>query len=224
MHPSFDPSASLRIWAVEAVVGGRLLRIPPLSAAHWLPPVMTGNLFAIRELMPGLHLADLLEEGAKLDEVTEAFTQLLEAASGRSQHATFLLACSAHERWDVVGPDLIRAGVRFTDISLGAALDAIYGTLLRSMDEKTQPGFIQSLLEPVEPTPIQPPRGAKPLPASALQYVQKRPKTVLRRPPDHEGVQNVLPTTRPQTRGGNGPAPRSGPRWRDAGGGNPPTG
>ena len=46
-HPSFEPAASLRVWAVEVTVGGRVLRVPPLPAADWLPVVIRSDPMAV---------------------------------------------------------------------------------------------------------------------------------------------------------------------------------
>lgn len=205
--PHFDPAASLRIWAVEVTVGGRLLRVPPLPAADWLPPVMTTNPLAVLELVEDFDLAEVLLDGAvSVDELREGLVEIVEAAAGRTAMAAFAIAGAAAARWDVIGADLARVGLRFTEISIGAALDAIYGSLCRHMEEKALVEFNRMLDTPTvaESAPRQPPRGAKPLPAIAEQYVRVRPKTVLRRPQDHPAGPSGPPSEPPPIPAGSG--------------------
>lgn len=196
--PTFDPAASLRIWAVEVDLAGFTLRIPPLPASDWLPILMRLEVLGLMELIEDVDLDEPLMDGTlKADQVVKALEELTEAATGRTQWCTMMLALSAREHWHVVGADLARAGVRFDQISIGAALDAIYGSLCRSMDEKGIAKFNRALEHPpvdtVQPREIRPPRGAKPLPASAEQYVRVRPKTVLRRPQDRQPAPSATP-------------------------------
>lgn len=211
MPPRFDPAASLRIWAVEVTVGGRLLRVPPLPAADWLPAVMTTNPMSITELLEEFDLAEvLLEDGVTVETLREALVEVIEAAAGRSAVATFAIAAAAADRWDVIGADVARAGVRFGEISLGAALDALYGSIARHMDEKGLAEFTRILESPSldsRPAPARrrPPRGAKPLPANAAQYVRERPKTQLLPPPDRRSDRTSPPTQPPPPRADSAP-------------------
>lgn len=201
MHPRFDAAASLRIWAVEVTVGGRLLRVPALPAADWLPVVMTANPLAVVELLEDFDLAEaLVDDGLTVDELRDALTEIVEAAGGRSSTAVFVIAGAASERWDVVGADLARAGVRFGEIPLGAALDAIYGSLIRHMDEKGVAEFNRLLLAPAD---LSHP-GRMPSPASGGQSVRERPKTQLLPRPDPQGGQSGQPSGPPASRVGSG--------------------
>lgn len=208
--PKFDATASLRMWAVETELGGRVLRIPPLPAAEWLPPLMTANLLGLLDLAEDVELEELLLDGSvTLADLTGALELLLESASGRSPWSALMLAYTAAEHWHVVGADLARIGVRFEAIPLGAALDAIYGSLCRSMDEKGIARFNGALDRPpvgtIKPEAIRAPRGAKPLPASAEQYVRVRPRSRLRRPQDRQGAPTARPTPPPAIPGEGGP-------------------
>jgi hypothetical protein len=213
--PRFDPAASLRVWAIEVTVGGCLLRVPPLPAADWLPSVMTTNPMAVLELVEDFDLAEVLLDGdLTVDQLREALIEVVEAASGRPAVAAFAIAGIAAQRWDVIGADLARVGLRFTEISLGAALDAIYGSVSRHMDEKALAEFnrlLDAQTKPVESSPRRAPRGAKPLPATAEQYVRERPKTVLRRPQDRQAAQSAPPTGQLQQPSGSDPPARSAP-------------
>lgn len=223
MHPRFDPAASLRVWAVEVTVAGRLLRVPLLPAADWLPALMTGDPMAVLGLVEDFDVAEaLVDGGLTVVEIRDALTEIVESATGRSAVATFALAGVAGERWDVIGADLSRVGVRFDQISIGAALDAIYGSVCRALDEKGLAEFNRILQSPSEQsTSVRQPRGAKPLPASALPYVQTRPKTVPRRPEDRLGAETVSPTQLPGSLAGSAPVSTSGSLGLGAGGGSP---
>lgn len=208
--PKFDAAASLRMWAVETELGGRTLRIPPLPAAEWLPALMTANPLGLLELTEDVDLEELLLDGTvTLAALTESLELLLESASGRTPWCAFLLAYTAAEHWHVVGADLARIGVRFEAIPLGAALDAIYGSLCRSMDEKAIVRFNNTLDRPpvgaIKPEAIRAPRGAKPLPASAERYVRVRPRTRLRRPQDRPGAPTGTTTPPPGPPGRDDP-------------------
>lgn len=207
--PRFDAAASLRVWAVEADLGSRVLRIPPLPAAEWLPVLMSGNLLGLLELADDIDLGELLlDEGVTLAEVNDALELLVESAAGRTPWCALLLASMASEYWHVIGADLARSGLDFEKVSIGTALDAVYGTLCRSMDEKGIGNLNRALDRPpvgvVKPETIRPPRGAKPLPASAEQYVRVRPRTQLRRPQDRQPSPTVEPTPPPAPPGPDG--------------------
>lgn len=197
MHPQFDAAASLRLWAVEATVGGQLLRVPPLPASDWLPVLMAGDVMAVVGLLEDFDLAGALtDELFTVVELRDALVEVVEAVCGRSVVATFAIAGIAGDRWDVIGADLSRVGVRFDEISIGAALDAIYGSVCRALDEKGLAEFNRILQSPSGEVarPVRQPRGAKPLPASAEQYVRVRPKTVPHRPQDRPDVSSGQPT------------------------------
>jgi hypothetical protein len=218
MHPTFDPAASLRIWAVETTVGGWLLRIPPLPAADWLPALMSGNTLRLRDLLEDFDLAEaILEEAFTIAELTEGLQFLAESAAGRTIKTAVAIASVAANRWDVIGADAARAGVRFDQIPIAAALDFLYGSVMRHMDEKGQTNFNLILAEVVEPRKGIA-RNVEPLPASVSQSLMTRPKTVLRRPPDHQDAPSGQPTPQPALPDGNGPVATTG-RSRTPGGG-----
>lgn len=210
MFPSFDASASVRIWAVEATLGGRQLRVPPLPASEWLPLFFEGKVLGIRELLEDFDLREALrEEAFTFAEFKEKMEFMAEVAAGRPWLSAYAIAGAAANRWDVIGSDLARAGVRFDQIPLGGALDAMYASLLRHMDEAAQQQFIRLVKDGAPPKPkSRAPKNAKPLPSTSLQYVQTRPKTQLRRPQDRPDAPTEPP--RPPLRPRAGSAPRSG--------------
>lgn len=205
MHPEFEPHASLRIWAIELPAGTQTLRVPPLPAADWLPVVMSGNPLEVFDIADDFDVTTAItDDGVTAEQLVNLLGEMIEAAAGRSLRATFGIALTGAQRWDVIGADLARAGVRFAEISLGAALDAIYGSIVRHMpDEKALAAFNRALQTPesaADSIRKRVPRNAPPLPASAMQYVQTRPKTVPRRPqtlPDGQSVQPTPPLPAP---------------------------
>lgn len=222
-----DPLASMRMWAVEIEVGSHLVRIPPVSAADWMPCLMRMDVMGILDLAEGVDVDEALIDGEiSADEVRDAAVKLLESASGRSAWTTMALVALATRYWGTIGADLMRAMVRFDQIPLGAALDAIYGSLSKGLDDKA----LKRLNNTLERAPIEfqlalgqtpvievPVRAAKPLPASAEQYVRVRPKTVLRRPQDRQPSQSAPPIEQLPIPAGSGLAARNDSPRGDAG-------
>lgn len=224
MHPQFDAVASLRVWAVDAVLGGRVLRVPALPASDWLPVLMTGDLMSVVGLLEDFDLAGgLTDDLFTVAELRDVLVEIVEAACGRPVAAALGIAGAAGQRWDVIGADLARVGVRFDQISIGAGLDAIYGSVCRALDEKGLAEFNRVIQLPLGegPRPVRQPRGAKPLPASALPYVQTRPKTRPRKPEDRQGDANAQPTPLPETPADSGPLSMNGPLPLGGGAGSP---
>lgn len=189
------------MWAVEVEVGGVTLRIPPLPASDWLPFLMSADILGTLDLVEDVDIEGMLLDGAvSIGALREALEQLVESAAGRSPWVAMVIAHTASAHWHVVGADLARVGMRFTEISLGTALDAMYGSLMRAMDEKGIKQFNDSLDRgPVTSAGPAVPRAlaARPLPASAEQYVRVRPKTRLRRPQDRQPVPPASPMPTP---------------------------
>jgi hypothetical protein len=210
----FDPIASMRMWAVEIEAGERLLRIPPLPAADWMPCLMRMDVMGVLDLAEDVDLDDALMDGEiTTEQARDAAVKLLESAAGRTCWTSMALVALATRYWMTIGADLMRMSVKFDQISLGAALDAIYGSLTKGLDEKGLKRLNVTLERaPLEfqiamgQTPVVEPsrRPVKQLPAIAEQYVRVRPKTVLRRPQDHPSGPNALPTGQPEARADNG--------------------
>jgi hypothetical protein len=191
--PDIDPIASFRSWSIEVAVGPYAVKVPPLPASEWLPLLMSADLLGTLELDAGFDLTDALFSGVNADDARAAAVEVVVAASGRSAWSAVALAMIAKTYWASVGADLARRGIRWDQVSLGLALDAIYGSLAAQMDEKGLTRLNATLENPppefgASPQVAQAPRKrvGKPLPANAEQYVQTRPKTVLRRPQDRQ--------------------------------------
>jgi hypothetical protein len=210
-----DPVASLGIWAVEVDLAGRVLRIPPLPAGDWLPVLMRLDLRGVRSLIEDIGLRRMLLDGViTRAQLEDALERLVEGASGRSAWETFALAHLAAENWRRVGGELARRGVRLDLLPLGAALDAIYGTIAAGMDEKGLAN-LNRVLERQAPSDTPPavkgPRPPALVPASAEPYVRVRPKTVQRRPQDRLGAPIESPMPPPVLPADSGPADVSAP-------------
>lgn len=208
---TFDAIASLRRWAVEVDLGGRTVRIPPLSAADWLGVLMKVDVLAVFDLAEdSIDVEDMLIDGViTIEDAKAAAFQLVECAAGRAPWVAFTLAHLAAGNWSTIGADLGRMSVRFESIPVGAALDAIYGSLCRAMDEKGLKQLELILANPPEEFGGKPARRAvarpvRQLPAIAEQYVRVRPKTQLRRPQDRPAAPTARPTPPPEPPGDSG--------------------
>ena len=194
-----DPAASLRIWAIEFELGGRTFEVPALPAADWLSMLMNGDPLDILD-MGDLSAVDEMILGGEVtsEEVGEALTMVIEQATGRSFHASLILAQVAKMQWPVIGGDLARRGMRFDQVSIGAALDAIYVTIMGLLKPEAAEKFQALLDSEVSPGgKIRPNRakamadfedmaGPKPPPVKATAGLSGggRPRTQLRpRPP-----------------------------------------
>lgn len=142
-----DPAASLRIWAVEFDLGGRTFEVPALPAADWLPLLLEGDPLAVLDLGDLGEIDEMiLGEEITSEELGRAMTLVIEQATGRSFHAALVLAQVARLQWPVIGGDLARRGMRFDQVSIGAALDAIHVTILGLLKPEAAEKF-QALLD-----------------------------------------------------------------------------
>lgn len=139
-----DPLASMRCWAIDVELAGWTYTIPPRPAADWWPALETGSTASVIDLIDGFpdsahprrpDLNDLILE-LPAGELTTALTDAVETATGRSLHASAVLAASAREYWPAIGGAIAKTGFRWDQQSIAAALDLIYLTFASSMDEK----------------------------------------------------------------------------------------
>lgn len=140
-----DPAASMRCWAIELEVGGRVFEIPALPAADWWPVFVSGDLSKIIDLVESPELDDhLLEHGAA--GIGEALKDAAEEVAGRSLHVALVLAQVAKTGWPAIGGDLAVRGFRWDIAPVAAALDAIYATALKLLpDQKAVDKFLAVL-------------------------------------------------------------------------------
>jgi len=119
--PKFDAAASLGLWAIEVTIGEQVARVPPLPASDWLPVLMTGDARNALDLVEGDFdlTSALLHEGATVEDVVEQVTILVEAVAGRALVTALTIAEFARDRWDLIGPDMARIGLRFDQVPLG---------------------------------------------------------------------------------------------------------
>lgn len=143
-------------------MGGEYFEIPALPAADWLPVLMCDPL-ELEDIFPGMagpqaHQAieDMLLEGVlNLGELKKLSIDILDQVTGRTWYVGLNIAAAAWNSWEIIGGELVFRGVRATDISLAAWLDAVYLIIMRNLDQdkgiifnaKIQvppPGFEQS--------------------------------------------------------------------------------
>lgn len=208
-----DPVASLRQWAIEIPVGSTVLRVPPLPAADWIAALIGLDLWAVLDLAEGFDVEELLMEGGTtVAEVQDALLKVVASAAGRTPWAAMTLVHTATTHWQVVGAEMMRFAPRLDEMPFGAALDMIYATLGRCMDDKGMRSFNVALNNaPPElggaPTRVRAERRIeRPLPASAEPFVRERAKTRLRTPPLRPGVPTSEPTPPPPPPSDSDPA------------------
>lgn len=229
-----DPLASMRCWAITVELGGREFDIPALPAVDWWPVVADASAFGLVDLLKSTEGADLdamlLDGSITSSAMTEALMDAISEATGRTFHASFVLATVATMNWPVVGGQLARDGFRWDVSPIGAALDAVHSVIVDSFPsdkdgEKAREKFL-ALLEddaltrsgkkraPSERvvSEFEAMAGPKPAPAplpgtaSAGPSVNQRPRTRTR-PRQPLPDDRSAPPMRPRARPG-----RSGPR------------
>jgi hypothetical protein len=137
-----DPVASMQCWAVDIELAGRVYPIPALPAADWWPVITSGNPVMVLDLIEedpekSFNLDDLLLSGeVDGEELNAAVLDAIEAVAGRSFHVAFVLATVASMHWASVNGPLARRGFRWDVQPLGAALDALYVTILEMLPDK----------------------------------------------------------------------------------------
>lgn len=229
-----DPLASMRCWAITVELGGREFDIPALPAVDWWPVLLDASPFGMVDLLKsteGEELDAMLLDGRVTHaEMTEVLMDAIGEVTGRTFHASFVLATVAGMHWPVVGGQLARDGFRWDQLPIGAALDAVHAVIVESFpsdkdgekarekflalledDTLTQPGKKRGPSERVMsefesmagPMPAPAPLPGK---ASAEPSVSQRPRTRTR-PRQTPQADRSEPPTRPRERPG-----RSGPR------------
>lgn len=144
-----DPLASMRCWAITVRLGGKEFEIPALPAVDWWPVLVSVNPRRVLDLLKSTDDADL--DGMLLDgelssaEIGEAVTDAIEEATGRSLHASFVLALAAEGNWANIGGALSLKGFRWDVLPIGAALDAIYAVIMGGLDEDGRTKFTEIL-------------------------------------------------------------------------------
>jgi hypothetical protein len=143
-----DPAASMRLWAIELELGGRSFDVPPLPAADWFPVLTSGDPSLILDLLTSG--SDDLDEMLLAGEITraelnQALTDAIEQVTGRSFHASFVLATVAASQWPIVNGYLAQRGFRWDVMPIGAALDAIYALVVGNMEKDPREKFLRLL-------------------------------------------------------------------------------
>lgn len=126
----------MRLWAVDVEIAGGVFEIPALPAATWFPILASGDLARILDLIEDPEFDDALIDGTlNGDELADALTDAVEAVTGRSWHIALILVTVASLHWPTVGGELARRGFRWDTSPIGAALDAIYVTIVELLDD-----------------------------------------------------------------------------------------
>lgn len=221
-----DPAASLRCWAAEIELGGRTFEVPALPAADWWPVLVSGDLSKILDFVvstPGPDVDDLILTGqVGAGELQTALTDTIEEMAGRSLHVATVLAEFAQLAWPAIGGSLATRGFRWDVMPLGAALDAVYATIVGSLGEEHRTKFLallenEALSQPgkrkavsqramTEFETMAGPRPTTGVRSTGAPSDSARPKTRTRPRPPHPDDPSDGPTRRPVLLGRNGPA------------------
>jgi hypothetical protein len=221
-----DPLASMRCWAVEIELGGRVFEIPALPAVEWWPVLASGDVSQILDFIVSSpddpdNVDELILSGAVTgEELTQALTDAIEETAGRSLHAAFVLTIVASNQWAVVGGALAQTGFRWDEQPLGAALDAIYEILTSRMEKDNLDKFLALLdneaLTRGKPTARQRakvrdefesmagPRPTTGVVATGELSGSERPRTRPRPQPRRQGGRSASPRTPRAGRAGSG--------------------
>lgn len=146
-----DPSASMRVWAVEIELGGRTFDVPALPAADWFPVLAEGDPMRVLDMIEsssdGPDLDDMILNGQVTgEEIIESLIEAIEEVAGRPFHTAVILAAFSSAQWANIGGELARRGFRWDVMSIGAALDALYLTIVERVKSDQLPRF-HALLE-----------------------------------------------------------------------------
>jgi hypothetical protein len=127
-----SPLSSMRCWAIELNVEGRVSEIPALPAADWWPVLAEQDLSRVLDLIESDELDDAMLSGEVSGEtLSEALTAAVEEVAGRSLHVAFVLAAVAEMQWPIRWRSTVKA--RFP---LGR--DATRGGLGRDLPDRVR--------------------------------------------------------------------------------------
>lgn len=132
-----DPLSSLKPWELEVELAGQDYVIPAVMADVWLPILMAEPLDLV-EILPGMlseqaqeELEEALLDGRiTAEEISDTALEVVSLAAGRPWWWVLRLLNSASGAWLTIWGNLLAQGVNPQNLTLGAALDAIYATML----------------------------------------------------------------------------------------------
>lgn len=142
-----DALAALKIWTLDVDLAGETFTVPPRPASDWFVAIL--DVETPLPIIPGLmdgdaeeRITDMILSGqVGTDEIVTRCRELLTAAAGRPWWEADRLIRSSAESWQIIGGELTRLGVDLGEVSLAAALNAIYVVCVRTMDEKERNKF-----------------------------------------------------------------------------------
>jgi hypothetical protein len=203
----------MRIWELEIDLGGRTFDVPALPASGWFPVLLEGNPLLVLDMIEDETLDDVLLSGqVSPEELVETLLVAIEQAAGREFHAAFVLAQVAAVQWAAISGTLAERGFDWETRPLGAALDAIYAILVKSLDKEALARF-QSLLD--NPTGALSRRRAgrrKQMAEDFAEIAGPKPQGGVIATAERSG--NARPKTRPRPQQPRPPAPSREPRKR----------
>lgn len=129
--------------------------IPALPASDWLAVLMVEDIEP-DDIFPGLleqsdadRVEDLLTSGEmSLDDIYEAFFDIIEAVSSRYWWVALRLIHIAFDQWHVLGPDMVMRGADANQLSLSAWLDSLTVTVVQGMKREQVTTFTMQLEAP----------------------------------------------------------------------------
>lgn len=188
-----DPIASFRLWEIDVDIQGVRYTIPPLPAADWLPALITGNTL---DIIPGMvanggDLEERILDGEiPLSDITDAAHDVIEQAAGMPFWPAVVISHLSTKLWHVIGPKLIRSGLRFDEVPLAAALVSAHASILSVVPKEHRHSY-ESALEGTGPVKSRRSlqravsnhaEGAGPPPSTSLPSGDAPPKTRTRPP------------------------------------------
>jgi hypothetical protein len=202
-----DAAASMRQWVIDFRLGKHILTLPAVSAADWLLALDSGTVQDILEMCTNQDTVTdvLIDEGLSSDEIGTGIEALVEQASGRAFYTTLVLVKTALGAWDVIGGDIVLAGIDLNQVSFSAALDAIYTLLVRATPPEKLNDFHAALRPPLSKAEMvaemEISMGPRPAGGHTLtsggRYAGERPKTRPRTTQPPRGEQSSEPIPRP---------------------------
>lgn len=216
-----DPVASMRQWEIEISLNKRTFVIPPVGVADWWQIIRSGDLSRLLDFVESApddpdNLDELLLSGrAEADELTQVLTDATEEACGRSLRAASVLVAMADHHWPIIGGALAMAGFRWSEQSIGTALDAVYAAITSRLEGDPLAKFLALLenederkaraaMEFVATAGPRPTSGAV---ATAERSGDELPRTRPRSRPRHLAGRSALPRSRRAQPAGSGPHP-----------------
>lgn len=158
-----DPLAALGIDASTVLLAEHTFRVEGHSAADWIAVILGGTAHQVLpNWIEGSHeqwlFSEMFLDGVISDQDTnDVIMELMGVAAGRpGWWAVNLISMAASDNdvWATLHGRLMLGGVRATEISLGAWIDALYSCCVDHMDAEGRMKFDTQLGMPPAGTPL----------------------------------------------------------------------